>query len=70
MASNSLIVNALLGCATPSLYGSIVVDFADFQRFSCHALDYYCAKEGHSCEQPSGAEAPAEMSVQHRSETD
>ncbi len=27
-------------------------------------------KEGHSCEQPSGAGAPAEMSVQHRSETD
>ena len=25
-------------------------------------------KEGHSCEQPSGAEAPAEMSVQLRSE--
>ena len=28
------------------------------------------SKEGHPCEQPSGAEAPAEMSVQHRSETD
>ena len=27
-------------------------------------------KEGHSCGQPSGAKAPAEMSVQHRSETD
>ena len=27
-------------------------------------------KEGNSCEQPSGAKAPAEMSVQHRSETD
>ena len=27
-------------------------------------------KEGRPCGQPSGAEAPAEMSVQHRSETD
>lgn len=31
---------------------------------------YNTSKEGHSCGQPSGAKAPAEMSVQHRSETD